>query len=326
MNEGARAAFVITMVTAAMTVGETPVASQEYTNLQVLPTDITRSELNQIMLDNLLGLGLPRRANEGCLFCHSGSMDVPSREWDWASDEKPEKIKARAMMAMVRDINDRHLSGIDRSWNSEVGCYTCHAARTNPMPLHEVLTREYGSGGLDALMETYRTLRSRYFAADAYDFRTPVLAQVADEIASAGSVEDAAAIHRANIEHTGDIRAYHGLIHLRLEEALAAGGIETMVERYDALRSEHPTEAFDSFLLSALGWRLVRSDRESAGFRLFELNHAEHPDAYNTTEDLAYGRSLAGDAEGAIALAEAWLARHPDHELGQRLLEDLRRR
>ncbi len=300
--------------------------AQEYTNLQVLPADIPRDELSQIMLDNLQGLGLPRRASEGCLFCHAGSMDVPSREWDWASDEKPMKEKARAMMAMVRDINTRHLAGIDRSWDAEVGCYTCHAGRTNPMPLTEVLSREYASGGVDALIETYRALRSRYFAADAYDFRTPVLAQVADGIAAQGAIEDAAAVHRANIEYSGDSRAHHGLIHLRMTEALDDGGIEAMVRRYDSLKSEHPEEAFDSVLLSFLGWGLVRSDREAAGLRLFEVNHAEYPDAFNTTEDLAYGRSLAGDPDGAIALAQAWLQRHPDHELGRRLVEDLSRR
>lgn len=303
-----------------------PVSGQEYTNLQVLPADISRGELNRIMLDNLQGLGLPRRANEGCLFCHVGSMAVPSSEWDWASDQKPMKEKARAMMAMVRDINERYLAGIERSWDRDVGCYTCHAARTNPMPLTEVLSREYAAGGIDALLETYRTLRSRYFAADAYDFRTPVLARVAEEIAAGGNVEDAAAVHRANIEHSGDARAHHGLIHLRMTQVLEADGIEAMVRRYDALKTEHPPEAFDSVLLSVLGWRLTRSGREAAGLRLFELNHGEYPDAYSTTEDLAYGRSLAGDRAGAIALAETWLARHPDHELGRRLLADVSRR
>lgn len=328
MQKRARNAATPVVVIAILTAGapSTPAAGQEYTNLQVLPADITRSELNRLMLDNLQGLGLPRRANEGCLFCHVGSMATPTGEWDWASDEKPQKRTARAMMAMVEDINDRHLAEIERNWDSEVGCYTCHAGRTNPMPLTEVLSREYASGGVEGLLEAYRTLRSRYFAADAYDFRTPVLAQVADEIAAAGDVEEAAAIHRANIEYSDDTKAYHGLIHLRMAEALDSDGIDAMVRRYDELKAEHPAEAFDSVLLSFLGWRLMRSEQEAAGLRLFELNHSEYPDAYNTTEDLAYGRSLSGDPAGAIVLAEAWLARHPDHELGQRLLEDLSRR
>lgn len=301
-------------------------AGQEFTNLQVLPTDISRSELNGIMLDNLQGLGLPRRANEGCLFCHVGSMEVPSIQWDWASDEKPMKRKARAMMLMVRDINEEHLSSIERSWDEKVGCYTCHAARTNPMPLSDVLAREYRAGGVEGLLETYRTLRARYFAADAYDFRTPVLAAVADDIAAAGWPEDAAAVHRLNIEYSEDARAVHGLVHLRMTQALDEDGIEAMVDRYHALKDEHPAQVFDPLLLDALGWRLFRSDQEEAGLRLFELNYVEHPDSYTATEDLAYGRSLTGDREGAIALARAWLEEHPDHELGRRLLDDLQRR
>ena len=52
-----------------------------YTNLRVLPSDISRAELGQVMLDHLAGLGLPRRAGEGCLHCHSGSLEVPRSEW-----------------------------------------------------------------------------------------------------------------------------------------------------------------------------------------------------------------------------------------------------
>ncbi len=70
-------------------------ANPRYTNLQVLPSDISDAELGQIMLDNLSGLGLQRRAGEGCLYCHAGSLDVPRNEWDYASDEKPAKEKAR---------------------------------------------------------------------------------------------------------------------------------------------------------------------------------------------------------------------------------------
>ena len=36
-------------------------------NLQVLPQDISSSALNLVMIDNLRGLGLPRRQSEGCL-------------------------------------------------------------------------------------------------------------------------------------------------------------------------------------------------------------------------------------------------------------------
>jgi len=297
-----------------------------YRNLHVLPEGITRAEMNATMLGNLSGLGLPRRANEGCLFCHVGSMEVPSSEWDWASDDKPTKVKARTMMAMVADINETYLSEIERTTRDDVSCYTCHAGRTNPMPLDELLASRYEKDGIGALVETYRSLRSRYFAADAYDFRTATLGNVAERIARTGSWEDAARVHEVNIESTEDPAARQGLIRMRMVEALEKDGIDTMLATYERLKADHPREAYSPLLINPLGWDLFRSGQEDAGFRLFQLNYTEHPDSYVATEDLAWGNESIGNHEAAIAVAEGWLARNPGHELGLRLLADLQGR
>ncbi len=147
--------------------GAQPAAAQNaaasYTNLQVLPADISPAELGEIMLANLQGLGLRRRTNEGCLHCHAGSMDEPRNTWDYASDEKPAKETARMMMAMVREINSGFLNSLEHRSTPEVRvtCVTCHAGRINPMPLPELLVTEYEDSGLDALTRTYRSARSR---------------------------------------------------------------------------------------------------------------------------------------------------------------------
>ena len=299
-----------------------------YTNLKVLPKEISRGDLGQIMLDNLSGLGLPRRANEGCLFCHAGSLDVPRGEWDYASDAKPMKKKARIMMAMVREINQTHLAGLASRSNPrvEVTCYTCHAARTNPMPLPERLIREYDEGGFEALAESYRDLRARYFARDSYDFRVSTLLDVADRLVRQDASEAAAEVLALNIEHYDEPRAHGGLIQLRMLQALEAEGIDAMVERYHALKLEHPEEAFGTLMLGSLGWNLFRGDREPAGFRLFELGYAEFPESYYSTENLAWGCEGMGDHDRAIELAEKWLDANPDHELAQRLLSELRQK
>jgi Photosynthetic reaction centre cytochrome C subunit len=325
-----RGGAVLLVVVAAVALAATtarPVAAQErpaYTNLHVLPGDISRSDLRDVMLSNLSGLGLSRRANEGCLFCHVGSMDVPSREWDWASDDNPMKPKARAMMGMVAEINDTWLAGIERTFDDEVGCHTCHAGRTNPMPLTEVLAQAFERDGVAGVIEAYRTLRIRYFAADAYDFRIGTLASVAQEIARSGRIEDAARVLELNIEYADVPAARHGLIRLRMVEALDSEGIEAMVARYHSLKRDHPADTFSPLLLSGLSWGLFRSGREDAGFRLFTLNFEEHPDAYVATEDLAWGNQSMGNHDRAIELAEAWVTEHPDHEFGLRLLADLR--
>ena len=55
-----------------------------------------------------------------------------------------------------------------------------------------------------------------------------------------------------------------------------------------------------------------------------ELNYEEHTEAFVANEDLAWGSELSGDHERALELAEKWVASHPDHESGRRLLDDLR--
>ena len=117
-----------------------PVASTQeppYKNLEVLPPDISKEMLNSIMLENLRGLGLRRRGNEGCLFCHVGNMETPRQEWDYVSDAKPMKEKGRVMLAMVDAINKKYLGSLnDRLDPSlKVSCMTCHAGRTDPRPL-----------------------------------------------------------------------------------------------------------------------------------------------------------------------------------------------
>jgi hypothetical protein len=54
----------------------------------------------------------------GCNFCH---------EMDRSSDAKMEKVMARMMISMVKDINSKFPDGKDH-----VACYTCHRGDTMP--------------------------------------------------------------------------------------------------------------------------------------------------------------------------------------------------
>jgi hypothetical protein len=55
----------------------------------------------------------------GCTFCH----DIT----DLSLDTKPQKVKARMMLEMVRDINAKFGDG-----KTHVTCWTCHRASTEP--------------------------------------------------------------------------------------------------------------------------------------------------------------------------------------------------
>src|SRR3569833_975193 len=69
----------------------------KYTNLKVLPKDISSKELQEIMADDFEdGLGV------SCGFCHANAKD--GHGLDFASDAKPEKEITRAMMRMTLRI------------------------------------------------------------------------------------------------------------------------------------------------------------------------------------------------------------------------------
>jgi hypothetical protein len=77
-------------------------------NLQVL----TPQNVDITMQNITLALGV------NCTFCHEANLPA---------DTKPEKLKARMMLEMVRDINAKFGDG-----KIHVTCWTCHHASTEP--------------------------------------------------------------------------------------------------------------------------------------------------------------------------------------------------
>src|ERR1700754_3725653 len=78
-----------------------PGSKNGYTNLKVLPKDISQKALQSLMIDDFEdALGV------GCNFCHAEVKG--SHKLDYASDEKPEKEIARAMMRMTLKTNSKY--------------------------------------------------------------------------------------------------------------------------------------------------------------------------------------------------------------------------
>lgn len=97
-------------------------------NLQILQTDTGPSELRQSMMEFVFGLGVR------CQHCHVGSEEMSLAEFDFVSDENPNKNIAREMMLLATATNDG-LSAIDGLGDAEgprVTCYTCHRGSTTP--------------------------------------------------------------------------------------------------------------------------------------------------------------------------------------------------
>ena len=99
-----------------------------YVNLKVLPRNISSRELQGIMTDDFEdGLGV------SCGFCHAAAKG--GRGLDFASDAKPEKAVARAMMRMTLRLNKRYFNVRRPLLGSPlliVSCVTCHKGQAFP--------------------------------------------------------------------------------------------------------------------------------------------------------------------------------------------------
>jgi len=124
------AVIVVLAATASVTAAATlkdpePV---HYTNLKVLPKNISSKELQGMMVDDFQdALGV------NCSFCHANNKN--GRGLDFASDAKPEKEITREMMRMTLGINKKYLHVKHPKIGSSamvVSCNTCHKGQAFP--------------------------------------------------------------------------------------------------------------------------------------------------------------------------------------------------
>lgn len=316
-------------VTLAMCVALSATAQEsKYKNLKVLPADISEDELGNLMLGNLRGLGLPRLAGEGCLFCHVGDLETPRSQWDYASDAKPMKGKARVMMAMVSAINAEYLPSLKTRVDSslQVTCTTCHAGRKDPRPLPAVLWVAYEDGGVDGATKKYHELRERYYGGDAYDFRVHVLPRIAVAMADQGAIDDGIALAALNADVYPEVAyAKRAWVALKLERTIDTDGVEAALAELKEMEPSLGSDVVTPGLLDSMAWRLNRSDREAQGHALIEANYAKFPNEYLAIESMVFILSADSDRkEEAFAMLERWLDENPDHARARRLLINLR--
>lgn len=167
-----------------------------FKNLKVLPKTIDQRALINTMRGFAQALGVR------CVYCHVGREEQPLDSVNFASDDKRPKRVARVMMHMVMHINEEHLAEVpDRPKPVvEVRCATCHRGVARPRLLDDELTLVLADSGLDATVRRYRALREQYYGSGAYDFREPVLGQVARSEAMAGRFENAIGLLKLDAE------------------------------------------------------------------------------------------------------------------------------
>ena len=207
----------------------------EVQNLQVLPDDIPFRDLVDVMA------GFTRALAVRCSFCHVGEEGAPLSSYDFASDDKLTKRKARRMLSMVQAINDDHLSDLEERADPpvRVECATCHRAAQRPRMLQDVLSLAYDAGGYDSAVAVYRDLRERFYGRFTYDFSNIVLPDVATRLIEQGAVADAVQLLQFNVTLFPDSEfARRQYAIAALQQAIQAGGFDAAVARYHALRED----------------------------------------------------------------------------------------
>jgi tetratricopeptide (TPR) repeat protein len=179
--------FTILLLLAAGASGQVP---DKFTNLQVLPKDISKPELMNIMRGFSFSVGAR------CVDCHVGK-DTPSLEGvNFTADDKETKKTARQMLRMVAAINNDFVP------NGRVECGTCHHGLRKPRTLQAALTEELEKKDLAAAIALYRDLKKQYYGGAQYDFSETGLNLLAESLGRQRKTKEAAAFMELNAEST----------------------------------------------------------------------------------------------------------------------------
>lgn len=98
---------------------DTPVEDATvFKNVKILTDVKTKTEMRRIMKAQAASLGVK------CSYCH-----VPGK---FELDDKKEKIVARKMLEMVRDLNATTFSDVPADEKPAITCWTCHRGAEEP--------------------------------------------------------------------------------------------------------------------------------------------------------------------------------------------------
>ena len=186
--------FALVVLPAAASAQKFPPDSLK--NLKVFPKTIPVRTLLDTMRTFAGALGVR------CNYCHVGNEGEPLSSYDFASDKKPEKEKARVMLRMVAAINNDHLTKLPsrREPPVVVTCATCHRGIAVPRPLQQVVLMAYDSLGPDSAIAAYRALRQKYYGRASYDFGEGPLADVGSALRARQKFADAVRFYLLNTE------------------------------------------------------------------------------------------------------------------------------
>jgi tetratricopeptide (TPR) repeat protein len=235
---------------AALVFTGTPVAAQfpdKFTNLKVLPKDISKRELESTMRGFAFALGVR------CDHCHV-EKKAPEKGLDFPADGKDAKKTARVMLQMVAAINHDYISKVPKrppdTAAIQVQCVTCHHGLTQPRPLNAVLAESLEKDGLEKTDALYHELRGKYYGGGQYDFGETSLNQLTESLLAKKKNTDALAIMELNFaeNHPDSAWSYHMLA----QTHEANGQIDKAIADYRKVLELHPDDMWAKQQIEAL--------------------------------------------------------------------------
>lgn len=228
----------------AVTDGTQAQIPDTFTNLQVLPEDITRDSLIAVMRSFSFATGLR------CEGCHV-QTDSSTFSFDFALDDRENKNIARHMLRMVNRLNDDLLAALPERDGPRVlvECKTCHRGLNRPLLLRTELRQVVEEHGADSAVARYRELRAQRMELGAYDFREWEMNELARQLAADGMLDGAVAMLHLNEEYhptSSAIPLELGRLYERL------GRPESAVASYRRALERNPRNRFARDRLEAL--------------------------------------------------------------------------
>ena len=186
----------IVLVVGTPAFGQTPQAPWKGENLQFFPKDISRQDLTQRMREFSFALSMR------CEDCHVLPNAPSFDNANFASDDRPTKVMARAMLRMVDNLNTAVLPKLPSHADPrvEVTCATCHRGLRLPKSLQTTLFEIIDKEGVPAAVARYRSLRQDTLVFGRYNFDEWEINELARRLVEAKKVDAAIAMLELNGE------------------------------------------------------------------------------------------------------------------------------
>ncbi len=217
----------------------------EFRNLQVLPKDITRDSLVQIMRSFSLGTGLR------CEDCHVLGPNDTFENARFDLDDKALKLRGRWMLEMVLSLNERLRHELPDGDGPPlvVECKTCHRGIRKPYLLRTELREVVETEGVEAAVSRYRELRDRAGLRGVYDFGEWEMNELARELARAGHVTAAITMLELNEEFHASSSAIPAMLGRYFEQG---GQRDAAIAAYRRAVERNPDDRISADRLRAL--------------------------------------------------------------------------